>query len=324
MAILPLPLQAFTTPKSPLQCSSIPWQYAPSRCPCDRLTYAMAAGPMLAWRFGGPLLRRAFSTTIRTPTYNRVPRARTVALAAWKQEVLWAEAPLLEISRAAESLYHVALDISDNPELMAGHTTPGQFVQVRVGDSRPTFLAIASSPEVSGGGLLEFLIKDVEGSTAELICDLRKGDTVELSQVMGNGFDIDQLSPPDKFPTVFLFATGSGISPIRSLLESGFDAHKRFDVRLYYGVRNLQRMAYQERFKKWESSGVKIFPVLSKPDDGWSGERGYVQEAFAKAQQIQNPLATGAVLCGHKQMTEDVTSLLVAEGVLMEKILKNF
>lgn len=34
-------------------------------------------------------------------------------------------------------------------------------------------------------------------------------------------------------------------SPIRSLIESGFSADKRSDVRLYYGVRNLQRMAYQ-------------------------------------------------------------------------------
>ncbi len=34
-------------------------------------------------------------------------------------------------------------------------------------------------------------------------------------------------------------------SPIRSLMEAGFDAHKRQDVRLYYGARNLGRMAYQ-------------------------------------------------------------------------------
>lgn len=34
-------------------------------------------------------------------------------------------------------------------------------------------------------------------------------------------------------------------SPIRSLIESGFSAAKRSDVRLYYGARNLKRMAYQ-------------------------------------------------------------------------------
>lgn len=34
-------------------------------------------------------------------------------------------------------------------------------------------------------------------------------------------------------------------SPIRSLIESGFDATRRSDVRLYYGAMNLHRMAYQ-------------------------------------------------------------------------------
>lgn len=34
-------------------------------------------------------------------------------------------------------------------------------------------------------------------------------------------------------------------SPIRSLIESGFGDNKRSDVRLYYGARNLRRMAYQ-------------------------------------------------------------------------------
>lgn len=34
-------------------------------------------------------------------------------------------------------------------------------------------------------------------------------------------------------------------SPIRSLIESGFSADTRSDVKLFYGARNLDRMAYQ-------------------------------------------------------------------------------
>ncbi|KAL2546090.1 FAD/NAD(P)-binding oxidoreductase [Forsythia ovata] len=113
-------------------------------------------------------------------------------------------------------------------------------------------------------------------------------------------------------------------NPIRSLIESGFGAEKRSDVRLYYGARNLNRMAYQERFKDWNSSGVDIVPVLSQPDDSWTGEQGYVQAAFARARRIFSPQSTGAVLCGQKQMTEEVTSILVGDGVSSEKILKNF
>ena len=54
-------------------------------------------------------------------------------------------------------------------------------------------------------------MKSVAGSTAELLCGLKKGDVVELSQVMGRGFDIDRVDPPESFPTLLIFATGSGI-----------------------------------------------------------------------------------------------------------------
>nr|XP_019707262.1 fruit protein pKIWI502-like [Elaeis guineensis] len=105
--------------------------------------------------------------------------------------------------------------------------------------------------------------------------------------------------------------------PIRLLIELGFNANKRSDVRLYYGARKLQRIAYQVRFKDWECTGVKIVSAFSQPDDRWKGEQGYVHAAFSRAKQILNPSLTGAVLY-------DVTSVLVADGVPKDKILKNF
>lgn len=83
-------------------------------------------------------------------------------------------------------------------------------------------------------------------------------------------------------------------------------------------------MAYQDRFKEWESSGIEVVPVLSQPDDPWTGEHGYVQAAFARVGKIVSAESAGAVLCGQKQMTEEVISLLVANGVSREKILMNF
>lgn len=254
-------------------------------------------------------------------------RRLAVAAAAVRQDTtVWTPAPLSLVEPAAESLFHVTVDLSDSPDLAASHTLAGQYLQLKVPDfEKPSFLAIASPPSLaSGKGVFEFLVKSVAGSTAEILCGLRRGDVVELGPVLGNGFDVDRIQPPEEYSTVLIFATGSGISPIRSLIESGFSASKRSDVRLYYGARNLQRMAYQDRFKDWESSGVGIVPVLSQPEDDWKGETGYVQAAFRRAKQIFNPLSTGVVLCGQKQMTEEITSILVADGVSSEKILKNF
>ncbi|XP_073049940.1 fruit protein pKIWI502 [Primulina eburnea] len=251
-----------------------------------------------------------------------------VSAAAVKQDTtLWTPAPLVKISPAAESLFHITIDVSDSPELASSYTKAGQYLQLRLQDpdSKPSFLAIASPPSVSWSkGVFEFLVKSVAGSTAELLCGLQKGDVVELSSAMGKGFNIDEISPAENYQTVLIFATGSGISPIRSLIEAGFGADKRADVRLYYGARNLDRMAYQERFKEWKSTGVDIVQVLSQPDNSWTGGRGYVQAAFAREKGIFSPQSTGAVLCGQKQMAEEVSSILVADGVSVEKILKNF
>ncbi|KAI3733894.1 hypothetical protein L6452_13352 [Arctium lappa] len=257
-------------------------------------------------------------------------RSLAVAAAVRQQQqpdtTLWTPAPLATVKPAAESLFHITIDVSDSPDLAASYTLAGQYLQLRLPDvEKPSFLAIASPPSLtSTKGVFEFLVKSIAGSTAELLCGLGKGDVVELSPVMGKGFNTDRISPPEDYQSVLIFATGSGISPIRSLIESGFSADQRSDVRLYYGARNLQRMAYQDRFKAWESSGVTIVPVLSQPDDSWAGETGYVQAAFARAKKVYAPESTGAVLCGQKQMAEEVTSILVGNGVADDKILKNF
>ncbi|KAL8157521.1 hypothetical protein AgCh_002290 [Apium graveolens] len=210
---------------------------------------------------------------------------------------------LSSISPAADSLFQISLDVSASPSLISSYNRPGQYLQLCLPHiNRSTLLAIASPPSLADShGVFEFLVKSVSGSTAEMLCELKEGDVVELSHAIGNGFEIEEIRTCQ---TVLIFATGSGISPIRSLIETGFNADEKPDVRLYFGAKNLNRMAYQDRFKVWESSGVRIVPVLSQPHDSWTGERGFVQDAFSRAKKIYNPHSTGAVLCGHRQMAE--------------------
>ncbi|KAL5208239.1 hypothetical protein ABZP36_032674 [Zizania latifolia] len=262
-----------------------------------------------------------------SPLPFRRHRMRSRRVAAVQQDAaVWTPAPVSSSgsSSADGSLVHISVDLSDAADLAVSYTAPGQYLLLRVpgeDDLKPAFMAIASPP---GGGAFEFLIKTLPGTTAEKLCGLRDGDVVELGAIMGKGFPIDRITPPDEAQTVLLFATGTGISPIRSLIEFGFGANQRADVRLYYGARSLQTMAYQDKFLNWESTGLKIIPVLSRADDSWKGERGYVQSAFLKSQHIANHFSTGAVLCGQKQMTEEITSALVADGVSRDKILTNY
>jgi hypothetical protein len=58
-------------------------------------------------------------------------------------------------------------------------------------------------------------------------------------------------------------------SPIRALLEAdaehgGLEAIERNSVRLYYGAQDKAKMAFTDRFKAWEASGVTVVPVFSQ------------------------------------------------------------
>ncbi|XP_044352667.1 fruit protein pKIWI502, partial [Triticum aestivum] len=228
---------------------------------------------------------------------------------------------------ADASLFHVSLDLSAHGPLLASHVAAGQFLPFRLPSAPyPIFLAISSPPPASSSASpprsFDFLVKRLPGTSSARLCDLQPGDLVPVGgSVVGRGFEVTRIADARD---VLVFATGSGISPIRSLIESGFGENEKIDVSLFYGVRNLQRMAYQERFSDWESRGIKIIPVLSRPDEQWTGQRGYVQNAFSRAKKVINPSSTGAILCGHKQMTEEITRALVADGMPKDQILTNF
>ncbi|PPD98621.1 hypothetical protein GOBAR_DD04349 [Gossypium barbadense] len=146
-----------------------------------------------------------------TPCHYR-PRRRFATLAAVRQDTtVWTPTPISSIETAAESLFHISIDVSSSPDLAASHTLPGQYLQLRLPDvEKPSFLAIASPPSLAASsGPFEFLVKSVAGSTAELLCGLKKGDVVELSQAMGNGFNIDKIDPPEDYPTVLIFEVTS-------------------------------------------------------------------------------------------------------------------
>lgn len=141
-------------------------------------------------------------------------RLAVSAAAVRRDTTVWTPSPVLQISPAAESLFNITIDVSESPELASSYTKAGQYLQLRFQDpeSKPSFLAIASPPSVAASkGVFEFLVKSVAGSTAEVLCGLNKGDVVELTPAMGKGFDIDQISPPENYQTVLIFATGSGI-----------------------------------------------------------------------------------------------------------------
>lgn len=134
---------------------------------------------------------------------------------------------------------------------------------------------------------------------------------------MGAGRDLGQ-SP------LRVRAAGSGISPIRALIESGaLQTEQRADVRLYYGTRDAAHTAYADRIPAWQAAGVRVIQVFSEAD-GVDGSGRYVQDAFAAEPGLTGSDGVGVVLCGHKEMCNAVKELVGDAGVESDKVLLNF
>jgi NAD(P)H-flavin reductase len=203
-------------------------------------------------------------------------------------------------------------------------------VQLRLNEeTKPLFLAIASGPDAENASF-QFLVKKTDGN--EWFTGIAPGTSVEISQVLGGGFSLEENLDSLKydFPTqnVLLFAAGSGLAPIMAAIESDQLKVKAEDggrsCRLYYGERTADDLCCVEKFPAWEAAGYEIVPVLSQPDDTkWNGRSGYVQNALEE-DGIAIPRNSGALLCGMKGMTESVKDSLTKAGVFEGRVLFNF
>jgi len=240
----------------------------------------------------------------------------------WGDDIEFKSAKVMSNDAAATGMRSITVEASD--DILGAYTVPGQFVQIKeTDDSKAGFYAIASAPGATPG-VCELLIKESEGNDwspgNQWLCGAEAGTELIMSPAMGNGFQVDEKLGDAK--DVLLFAAGSGISPIRAAIESGKLGGK--GVTLYYGARSTALMAYQDKFPDWEAAGVTVVPVLSQAGDAWAGRVGYVQAVLAEDGIAGDAAATGALMCGMKEMAEDVKAALTEAGVDEDKVLTNF
>jgi NAD(P)H-flavin reductase len=201
------------------------------------------------------------------------------------------------------------------PDLARAHRAPGQYLRVGTGPELEGTFALASAP---GAGAPELLLKR-GAKTADELAAIAPGGELWASSPMGQGFPIDDHGGRD----VLLFAVGSGIAPIRAVIQHL--AARRADyggVRLYYGQRHAAEFAYRGDHDGWRARGIEIVLCCSQPDEHWTGARGRVQDAFISGSpELANSVA---YLCGMKPMLEQVTTILVELGLPRDRVYLNY
>mmetsp|Transcript_38898 Transcript_38898/g.94171 ORF Transcript_38898/g.94171 Transcript_38898/m.94171 type:complete len:334 (-) Transcript_38898:254-1255(-) len=252
-----------------------------------------------------------------------------VLFMGWGPDPIWSDATVKTNDEANQSGNSVVMTVDVPPETAQEYKIPGQYVQVRLNDdTKPLFLAIASAPSPENAQF-EFLVKKTDDNG--WMTSAAPGSTVQVSQVLGGGFPIEENIEGFKydFPTqnVLLFAAGSGIAPIRAAIESqqlNTSGETGRTARLYYGVRTESDLCFVDSFANWETTfGIEVVPVLSQPGGDWQGRTGYVQSVLEE-DGLQIPRNTGALMCGMKGMADAVKDLLSKAGVFEGRILTNF
>lgn len=112
-----------------------------------------------------------------------------------------------------------------------------------------------------------------------------------------------------------MIATGTGVTPMRSMMQAAIAAGSRAPMWLLFGVRHEEDLVYREDFVAMARGHgfVRFEPTLSRPPEGWTGRRGYVQthvrELWAELQSLGGGVPH-AYVCGLERMVGSVRELL--------------
>lgn len=227
----------------------------------------------------------------------------------------WHSATVARNAPAADGLFHLFLDV--DPALAAMHEKPGQYVKLSLEGKGEGYFAIASAPPKEKASRLELLLKR-GAPLPDALEVLKPGDGVKLSEPSGKGFPLEQARGKD----VLLFATGSGISAIRSVvLTLSRDRKDYGEVTLFFGVRTPAAFAYADELPTWQRDRIAVVRTVSQPGAaGWTGLTGYVQSHLGEV-KVENAVA---FLVGQKTMVQGVTEALAAKGLGKDRLFLNF
>ncbi|MDW3648810.1 MAG: 2Fe-2S iron-sulfur cluster-binding protein [Bacteroidia bacterium] len=203
---------------------------------------------------------------------------------------------------------------------------PGQHLLIEFeieGESYRRTYSLNSCPFLEED--LQISIKRVKaGKVSNFANDqLKEGDTLKVMKPKGRFFA--QITA-EAYKSYYLFAAGSGITPIFSILKSILVASPYSQVYLFYGNKNQDSILFNEELKSLQAEykqRLEIVHILSNPGlwsswESWKGKKGRIN-----SREIEDfinhhpPIAqqTEYFICGPSSMNLDVRKSLMELGI---------
>ncbi len=200
---------------------------------------------------------------------------------------------------------------------------PGQFIQVHfeyadgTATKRSYSLATIHDHALAPGEAVDIAVSFVPGGAATALFEgLDIGGHVTASGPFGRFC----LQPGDHNARYLLIATGTGVTPYRSMLPllATAMAERGVEVVLLQGARTPAELLYSDDFYAFAAAhpGFRYVPCLSRelPDNPQPDVRhGYVQQHLAAF--APNPATDIAYLCGNPDMVDATFEALKEAGL---------
>jgi len=209
------------------------------------------------------------------------------------------------IKRATENVLVVSLRFPPSTEFSF---IPGQYVDI-IGPNN-----IRRSYSIANADFAEKLLELHIGLVEDGIMSnywfnhAQVNDLLYLNGPLGTFF----IREPQQLNLYFL-ATGTGIAPIKAMLESMNDLpveNKPSSITVLWGGRRPEDLYIDFNSK---SGDHRFIPVCSRSDNTWAGAKGYVQDVLLEL----NPDLSNSVVyaCGSDAMIQNAWELLAAHGL---------
>ena len=167
----------------------------------------------------------------------------------------------------------------------------------------------------------------IKGVCSAYLCALKPGDPVQITGPSGK----EMLLPAEEDTNVIMFATGTGIAPMRAYLWRMFKDNERAanpDYNSYkgkawlvFGVPQTANILYKEELEEMQTlypDNFRLTYAISREQKNSEGGRMYIQNRVAENSvelwnMIKNP-KTHTYICGLRGMEPGIEEALGAEA----------
>jgi ferredoxin-NADP reductase len=219
--------------------------------------------------------------------------------------------PIIDLAACTPRSRLVSLDLGG--QLFAFE--PGQAVMVAQhghGERRP--YSIACSPEQAAETRrIELLITvEGDGSFGAHLGPVVPGTLVDVEGPIGRF-----MLPPLPAEAWLLFvAGGTGIAPLRAMLDHTLRRHPGRRISLLYSARRADEFAFIDELQRHAAEGrLELHQTVTRDESlAWSGHRGRIGRSHFEA-VLHDPGRTLCVVCGPEPLVSESVSTLKALGV---------